>query len=311
MPTKAQQAAGRKLLKTQDVHRQKLVKLAEEKGASRLKSLYDRAQDEIEAKLRKLPLDKRDTFTAQQLRVLMTQVQQGQMELAERMTGEMTDLSREAQVASLRDLNESIVSLEKQFTGAEIVLPTEEASIFWGVIDKRAPSLLRAHAESMARYGDAVVGSVQEQLALSLATGETTAQAIDRVQPTIQGQWWQAERIVRTEYSYAFNATHADGIQAVSAEVDDLYQQWIEHVDDSGRPLDDRVGEDSIVLHGQVVKAGGMFVMPPDPRVSKTMWNKRFAHPPNRPNDRAVLTAWRPGWGGLAWEWVAGRRVDR
>jgi hypothetical protein len=85
--------------------------------------------------------------------------------------------------------------------------------------------------------------------------------------------------------------------------------RWSEHVDDqTGAALDDRVAEDSLVLHGQVVAVGANFVMPPDPRVSPKLWNQTYAQPPNRPNDRSVLLPWRPRWGGYAWSFTAGQR---
>jgi len=283
-----------------DIQRQLLTKIAEDNSVNKVKSLYERAQAELEAKLRRIP-GRKDTFTAYQQRLLLAQTKQGQMLVAKKMAGELGDLSKQAQVASLKGLIKQVDQTEKLYTGAAPVLPIEEASRFWGVIDKRRTSLLKAHDTSMMRYGRGVVGTVEQQLALSLATGETTDQAIDRIQGVADAKWYQAERIVRTEQAWAYNATHADGVKSISTDIPDMMMRWTEHVTDFGQPLDNRVGQDSIVLHGQVAPAGGMFTMPPDPRVSASMWGESWAHPPNRPNDRAVLTAWRPSWGGLAW----------
>lgn len=297
--------------RTLDTHRQRLAKIVENRGVGRIKRLYDRAQEELAAKLRRVTPARRDTFTAQQHRIVLGQVQQGQMLIAKHLAGEAGDISREAQVESLRGLSQQIGALEAEYTGADVVLPIDEAARFYGVVDRRRTSLLRQHEESMANYGAGLVGKVEEQLALSLATGETTDAAIDRVQDTAEGEWWQAERVVRTETAWAFNATHADGIAELASEVDDIYMRWVEHVTDSGEPMDDRVGADSIAMHGQIARPGGMFIMPPDMDVSPSLWGKRWAFPPNRPNDRAVLSAWRPHWGGLAWEWKGGRKVYR
>jgi hypothetical protein len=51
-------------------------------------------------------------------------------------------------------------------------------------------------------------------------------------------------------------------------------------------------------------------VMPSDPRVSAKLWGKTFDFPPNRPNDRASLDPWRPGWGIPAWVWDGTQKVD-
>ena len=294
-------------VKTLDVQRRKLVRLAEDRGAARLKSLYDAAQDALEAKLRRAPGGRRDTMTVYQQQLLLTQVRQGQKLIAGRMTGELNDLSREAQVDSLRGLGSWMEKMGDEFGEAEVVLPTDEAARFWGVIDKRRTSLLAQHQKSMSAYGAANVLAMERQLAVSLATGETVDQAADRVRETADVEFWKAERIARTETAWAYNATHADGIADIAQEVDDLYMRWTEFVSDSGVPLDDRVGEDSVVMHGQVARPGGVFTMPEDPRVSESMWGEEWEFPPNRPNDRCVLTAWRPHWGGLAWLWDGGK----
>jgi hypothetical protein len=292
-----------------DVHRQRLASLAEGRSASTLKKLYERAQDELEAKLRRIP-GRKDTFSAHQHRILLAQARQGEMVVAQRMAGELGVLSREAQVDSLRGLGSWIGKMEKVYKGSEVALPIDEAARFWGVIDKRRTSLIRAHETSMARYGTRLATTLERELGMSLATGETMDGAIDRVRAAADNKWYEAERVVRTETAWAYNATHADGIAEVAEDVPDLYMRWTEHVTDDGEPMDDRVGEDSIVMHGQVAKPGALFTMPRDARVSSSMWDEQWAHPPNRPNDRSVLTAWRPGWGGLAWEYRGRRRRE-
>jgi hypothetical protein len=104
-------------------------------------------------------------------------------------------------------------------------------------------------------------------------------------------------------------------------------RRWTEYVDDAtGRPLDARVANDSLVLHGQVcfqpegatfegrstflVGGTGGFTMPPDGRVNAKLWGKRYAHPPNRPNDRSRLVPWKPTWGVPAYMVVGGQRMD-
>lgn len=114
-----------------------------------------------------------------------------------------------------------------------------------------------------------------------------------------------------TAWSYARGAT--EGIVAQAQAMPDLRQRWCEHVaDDSGAPLDDRVGVDSLAMHGQVVPPGGLFTQPPEApdgqEVSDSLVLQTWPHPPNRPNDRAVVQAWRPHWKVPAWTWQ-GRRV--
>jgi hypothetical protein len=301
-------------------HRARLERVAGGGNLKRLKKLYTAAQAELEAKLRRAVGRARgDTFSALQHRQLLVQVREGQAQISQMMAGQLGNLSWQAQAEALDGLSQDIGRLEQAFTGAEISLPTEEASVFAGVIQGRRQSLLEQHASSMSAWGRGTIDSVQEGMALSLATGETTDDAIDRIQQVTHGEFWKAERIVRTETSWAFSAATSDGIDAAADELGDIYQRWSELCDDeSGAPLDDRVGVDSIAMHGQVAAPGGAFTMPatapvPDHKgkmvVPASLIGKSWPYPPNRPNDRSVLQAWRPEWGIPGWILSGGARV--
>jgi hypothetical protein len=131
-------------------------------------------------------------------------------------------------------------------------------------------------------------------------------------------QWWAAERVVRTETMTALAMTQADGVAAVAEELPDIMLRWNELIDDAtGRPLDDRVDPDSIVMHGQVAPAGGVFYFPDDfadyvdAKAAKRI--ERFRGwsglPVLRPNGREALQPWRQQWGVPGWQWVDGQRV--
>ena len=143
----------------------------------------------------------------------------------------------------------------------------------------------------------------------------------------VEGSRYRAERIVRTELSHSWNATHASALDEASEIIPGLFRRWVEYVDDfTGAPLDGRVANDSLVLHGQVcftptgatmeprstflVGGTGGFEMPRDPRVNAKLWGKRYAHPPNRPNDRSRIVGWKPDWDVPAYMVVNGERMD-
>ncbi len=88
-----------------------------------------------------------------------------------------------------------------------------------------------------------------------------------------------------------------------------MRQRWTELINDlTGQPLDNRVAKDSIAMHGQVAYPGHYFTMPAGD-VPHLMVGKQWLYPPNRPNDRAVLTPWMRGWGVPAWEYHGGVRL--
>lgn len=308
-PRKGVKRPDPKFLRAMEVHRRKLQTLASTRSVSKLKRLYDGAQDTLERKLQKTVPGRKDTFTAHQQRIALVQVRQGQMVIAKQMSGELGDLTAEAQADSLRGLSRYIGELDEAYTGTSVPLPIEEASVFAGIIEKRASSMMEAIEGSMARYGASLVQKMEQSMAHSLLTSVSTDEAIEGVREVAGNQFWEAERIVRTEQSYAFNSTHADGIEEVAKLDDEIWSRWVEYVSDDGVPLDDRVGADSIALHGQVTRPGGLFTMPDDPDVSDSLIGQSWYFPPDRPNDRSVLTAWRRDWGGLAWVYDGGSKM--
>ena len=278
-------------------HRRTLDRLIERGAVDRLKSTYDRAIADVLAKLNRLGRGSAP-FTEHHLRMILAQLKAGQIHINDQMVSTLNTASREAQVESLNSLVRGYKTLEKHYLGHEPVLPIEEAARFAGVIDEHRGSLLKQHKTSIARYGHEVIGSVQEDLAVSVASGETLDDAITRVHKTVGGEFWQAERIARTECAYAANVAHSDGIKQIAEANPELKQQWVEFCGPDGQPLDDRVAVDSIAMHGQVVEPGGLFVMPaesliPDAkgetRVPKSLVGQSWSVPPCRPNGREML----------------------
>lgn len=291
--------------------RARLVRLAERRGVASLKPLFDRAITRIEHKLSRAASQiGEDSFSAHQLRMMLAQLRIGDVMLD--LGPELADITREAQLEATRGLSQSISRLERQFRGAEVVLPLEEASVLQSLISARRPQLDEMHRKALSTWGQDAFEKVHRELSLSIAAGETGEEAIARVPQSLAAEWYRGERIVRTEVAFAYNATQADALVQAREVLPDLMMRWTEHCDDSGEanPLDDRVGEDSIALHGQVTPPGGWFTMPDDaPEVSESLVGRQWQFPPNRPNDRAVLAPWRPGWGVPAYQWTAGGRV--
>jgi len=115
-------------------------------------------------------------------------------------------------------------------------------------------------------------------------------------------QFWQVERIVRTETALAYNAVQHDAMVELSREHPKLQRRWTEMVNDvTGQPMDARVAMDSMALHGQVTTVRGVFTMPDKPGVPHGLLGKSWLYPPNRPNDRALVLPWEPTWGIPGW----------
>lgn len=289
--------------KLSKVHLRRLGRIIDKGGVRRLKRVYMEAQRDLEKKLSRLAGSSSSSFTANKYAQMLAQIKLGNIKMARQLAEGLGKVSSEAQVEALESLIGDITKMEKKFTGSAITIPVEEVSRFAGVIDRNKTSLLKKYQNLSAKYSSNVIRKMEMQLAQSLVQGESSGQAMDRITATSEMEWWQAERIVRTEQAWAYNITHKEAIEETAKDIPDMMMRWVEYVSDStGLPLDDRVGKDSIAMHGQLASPGGLFRMPPNaPGVSLSLLNRSWAHPPNRPNDRAVLQPWRPHWGIPGW----------
>lgn len=307
-------------------HRRRLSRLADRRGVAQLRKIYEEAVRELEKRLAAVPGTRRARFTPQQQRLFLGQLRQGVALIIKRMAGGLGDISRDVQTDALRSLIDDVGKLEGKFTGAAIVLPVEEAAKFQGVVSGVRETMLRSHETSMAKYGARLIKAMEDQLSAAVLVGDDVGSAIERVKSAADLEWWQAERVTRTEMIWAYNATHQSGMRETAKELPDMMMRWTEYVTDtSPSGMDQRVDVDSIAMHGQVAPPGGSFYFPntlPEgaqlnaeqrkrwPGVQRRFAGKSWAHPPNRPNDRSSIAPWRPHWGVPAWRWEGGRRVQ-
>jgi hypothetical protein len=282
-----------------------------------MRDLYEEAHDAVARRVSKLVrAGKGDRFTAHQQRILLAQLRVGHRELLSRLAGDLSDASRDAATDSIRGLARNIAQLERHFRGAETVVPIDQAWKLRELVGKRSAALDTMHQRSMAHWGTRLFAEVHQATSLAAATGATTEEAIAMIPAVAAGEWWQGARIVRTELAWASNLAQVDGIEESARELDDMMKRWSEHVDDeTGEPLDDRVGADSLALHGQIAEPGGLFGFPAvapgltPAEIARYQERAPWMAPPDRPNDRAAVQPWRPGWGIPGWRLVGGEKV--
>jgi hypothetical protein len=143
----------------------------------------------------------------------------------------------------------------------------------------------------------------------SASVGDKPHIMLAKIDEAIHAHRWRVELSASYSAASAYNAAQDRSVRALHGTMPDIRKRWTERIDDAtGRPYDDKVAPDSFVLHGQVVAGDRLFEMPADSRAPHRMIGATWPHPPNRPNDRAVITPWRRGWGIPAYEIVNGRR---
>lgn len=309
------------LVRAAAVHRNLLDKKLTPKSVNKMKRLYDEAYNSVQTKLHKtVGGGKGDTFTAHQQRQILAQLKGGLHLVNQKLTSGFAPMVEDIAEASIETFTDEMGRMHKFFKGSEIVLPVEEASVFADVTEGVVSSVMKQHAKTMAKYGTRVVTDVQNVLAKTLLEGGSMSQAYDDVAEAIDGEWRQGERIVRTEMNYAYNRAHLDSAKEVEDEFGGVYKVWWEFCDEAGRPLDERVGVDSIAMHAQAAKTDGVFTMPstapyatlgkrPTKEVPESLVGLSWAQPPCRPNGREVLLTTFADWELPVWEYRNGQRV--
>lgn len=217
----------------------------------------------------------------------------------------LLDSTKDTQVEAARSLAKFAHSLSPK-TGTSL----DDEAMLSRLVNKHRKALEAGRRTSSAALTQNIRMAARDQVSALSLEGMTAADLVKKAHEIASDQWWQVERTVRTENSVAFNTTQHTAMKELAKDIPGLMMRWTELISDiTGAPFDDRVGKDSMVLHGQVARPGQLFVMPPHPLAPSKMVGKKWAHPPNRPNDRAVLTPWAPGKGVVAWQWVGERRV--
>src|ERR1043165_4933880 len=203
-----------------------LKRLVTSAGVAPIPSLYQEMLDSLIDRLQVTPSAK---FTHQQLNGLVAQVRMGLARLQAPVNEAFADAAGEVGVDSARGALMNAARLESRFRGAVMPLPLLEIGGLRGLVTGRTSSLLRVNARSMARFGSKLTGRIETELATSLSLGENYSQAIDRVGDVGDLEWYAAERIVRTELSYASNVSARGALEEQAVELGgDLWMRWSE-----------------------------------------------------------------------------------
>lgn len=212
-------------------------------------------------------------FSAQEARFVSAQIEDVIDDVGRRVgveTGDVVeDLGREAAGISRDDIIGQLEAWAPEHPGAERmrVRASEAASS----LDE---GLLEHFTSSRERYGLQRISAMRDALAVGLLQNETTIQVADRLAAAVDLEPWQAERIVRTEQSYAFHKQwDGDTVDFLGDEVDEWRKELV-------ATFDRRTGDDSRFVHGQRRRFGERF---------RDDEGRAYLYPPNRPNDRETV----------------------
>jgi len=233
-----------------NLHRAQLQGIIELGGVRRVRKLYEEARSELEAKLAVMRrAGEGQTFGAQHLRMILLQVNDGLRGFQQDFGPELSKQARVAAELAQRHLVGAIKKMERRYSGLEPVLNIEEAGVFSRVYKGVEPTLLHRYHKLVGNYPMPTIERVRKQLALGLIQGDTVDRMVDRVAGSggiFDREKWRAERIVRTESTYAYGVSNQRCMEHTAREVSGLQKRLV-------ATFDNRTGEDSKQLNGQTV----------------------------------------------------------
>jgi hypothetical protein len=256
----------------------------------KLAGLLDGAQADIERALRRYQDSAPDSFSAHHYRTALARVKaiahelEDQIADAERGKGLLVDAATRARELGLDHLSDQVAAFSREFEGSARTVDMKRVERTLNEV------LLDRYQDSVRAYGFEGVRGIQRALAQAQIAGAFPGEMVTRVLDSAgfaRAERWKAERIVRTELAHSYSAAHLEGLKAANEE-DPGYQKQLVAT------FDERTGNDSRFVHGQVRELDEDF---------EDSEGRRYAHPPNRPNDREVEVATRAEWreeGGVA-----------
>lgn len=159
----------------------------------------------------------------------------------------------------------------EQFSGLKQLAAPEFAS------DLLSDGLLERYEVSRRTYGMDAIKAMREEFAAGALTGESLKVTWDRVAARVSIPEWRAERIVRTEHSFAIHARALGDMQAAYPADGPEGGLWVKELVSI---FDQRTGKDSVYVNGQQRALDKPF---------EDNEGRVYMAPPNRPNDREVM----------------------
>jgi hypothetical protein len=260
-------------------HAEKVLKL-EERQAKQLLGRYKEIRQELRDRLERIP---GDTFTAQQMRGVLVQIEAAIQAMTESLKLNMSEEGRQLSELAIEDLTDEINRYQRKFGKQPLVpLNLRAATIALDVQNFK----LTQYGASLDKYGQALISDLTLELSNSVLLNESLGKVVMRLGQKFQAEEWRLLRIARTELHNTYGLAKLQGMQdARDSAMPDLKKALF-------HPMDQRTAEDSkdLALKNPIVDIDEPF--------EHTFQGKKyvFMAPPQRPNDRAILIPYRDEW---------------
>ncbi len=284
-----------------DLQRAQLAGLTDVRAVGRLKPIYVQAREELAKRLRLLQVTAgADNFSVVHLRAVLAQVTSAIKDMEEPLRRHIEQTGELAANTGARQVAHMIGKVEGAMGRMTPVIQATQLAVVRGVYPEIAPTLLDRFRRSSKLYGPQALNAIRNGLAQSMVQAETVDEAVDRLldpnplHGLFEGQRWRAERIVRTEMSYATNAAAQRGMVDFKRRATPRLMKRLVATRDV------REGDDSKDLDGQTVDVLAPFIWQVKNAAGEVVRTVEYMHPPNRPHDREVMVSWLPEWGAPA-----------
>ena len=252
--------------------------LVEKRGVGNLKKLYvetrRRLKDELDGLL---ATGKGERYEAHHARVMLRHAEQGVADVQAALGSVLAKRGAEASAMAIDHLDEQIKRNGEKY-GTEFHAPIDKADLLYNVDEKSRETLMRRFDVSVQKYGLDAISRMEQEMAVGLMSGRTVEQMSNAVlgaNGALDGEYWKAERIARTEIANAYGYT----TQVAMQESQEMFpgvkmgKVWVSVLETGGpKPRTCQQCED---MDGVVVGVDDPFIFP-----DGTM----AFHPPKHPN---------------------------
>jgi hypothetical protein len=266
-----------------ELHIEKTVSM-EEREAKKLLKRYREIRHELRDRLDTLS---GDSFSAQQLRGTLLQVDLAIVEMSKSLKESMDDASTVAAEAGIGDLVAELNKFNKKFGGA--IVPININAVEVGLDTKNF--LINRYESSIDSYSELIRQRITQGITNAMIEQVSLSETIRRLGQFMQGEEWRLQMIARTELHNVYNLGKLNGMRdIVESDIPDL-KKTLYH------PMDKRTGNDSkhVAVLDLVVPIDQPFEYYWPPSGPKREL-RRYMVPPDRPNDRSILIPFRESW---------------
>ena len=238
-------------------------------GKAKLLAIAKDVQVTMERRLRSISAER---FAAQETRVVLAQVRAVvdslAAELGDRTGRAAEDIARAAAGVGRESLALQIEHWAREFEGSvRRIAPVELSG------DLLGDGLLEYYRSSRERYGLDALARMRRAMATGSLSGETLLQTSERLSVALDLKPYWAERIVRTEASFAMHRRQLEDLRRHEIETGEAWEKM------TTGPMDRRTGMDSRAIEGQR--------RPLDEAFDNPEFGP-FMHNPDRPMDRGT-----------------------